>query len=126
MLPFSIRTFMSLTQAPSTLRSVEVARATPSLMAASRLSGLVALISVTRATLMNPPSLLDGYFPFDTAIYPGNGGNKRAETASRLEPGREHGLGGRLRRAPFRFEADRYGVGPGHRVLDDDRDRALS
>src|ERR687893_222691 len=59
MLPLSIRTFMSLTQQPSTFRSVLVARLTASLMAASKPSGFEALISTTRATLMVsvPPSL---------------------------------------------------------------------
>src|SRR5215218_1687529 len=41
---------MSLTQALCTPRSVLVARAMPSFMAASKLSGEMALISVTRAT----------------------------------------------------------------------------
>src|SRR3712207_6034812 len=69
MLPLSIRTFMSLTQAPSTLRSVEVARVTPSLMASSKLLGFVALISVTRATLIGSSFSTDSFLP-ETAIYP--------------------------------------------------------
>src|SRR5215208_1878931 len=50
MLPFSINTFWSLTQALSTLRKVWVARWTAMLTASSKLSSDVALISVTRAT----------------------------------------------------------------------------
>src|SRR5215217_5173459 len=52
MLPFSIRTFMSFTQAPSTPLSVLVARDTASLMASSKPVSDVALNSVTLATLM--------------------------------------------------------------------------
>src|SRR5215210_7001204 len=111
MLLSEIKTFMSLTQAPSTLRSVDVARFMASLMAASKLSGLVALISVTRATLIVPP-FPDGCFPFDIAMYPCNAGNKRTAAKIRLKLGRQHGIGGRLRRTPFRLDADRYGVGP--------------
>src|SRR5687767_8319601 len=52
MLPSSIRTFWSLTHAPSTPLSVLVARATASLMASSKPVSEVALNSVTRATLI--------------------------------------------------------------------------
>src|SRR5215210_2813033 len=52
MLPSSIRTFWSLTHAPSTPLSVLVARATASFMASSKLVSEVALNSVTRATLI--------------------------------------------------------------------------
>src|SRR3712207_3880616 len=57
MLPFSIMTFMSLTQAPCTPRKVLLARATASFMAASKLSEEMALNSVTVATVMSriPP-----------------------------------------------------------------------
>src|ERR671916_2234798 len=50
--PSSIRTFMSLTHAPSMLRRVLFARSRPSLIAASNPLGEVALISVTVATLI--------------------------------------------------------------------------
>src|SRR5215204_3117870 len=57
MLPSSIRTFLSLTHAPSTPLSVLVARATASFMASSKLVSEVALNSVTRATLIASASL---------------------------------------------------------------------
>src|SRR5215213_10449599 len=50
MLPFSINTFMSLTQALSTLRRVCVARLMAWLIASSKLWSDVALSSVTLAT----------------------------------------------------------------------------
>src|SRR5215203_3824241 len=50
MLPFSISTFWSLTQALSTFRKVWVARWTAMLTASSKLWSDVALSSVTRAT----------------------------------------------------------------------------
>src|SRR5829696_7355803 len=52
MLPSSIRTFWSLTHAPSTPLRVWVARVTASLTASSKLVSDVALNSVTRATLI--------------------------------------------------------------------------
>src|SRR3712207_2079786 len=63
MLPLSIMTFMSFTQQPSTFRRVLVARFTPSLMAASKPSGFVALISTTRATLMAFDTSFPSRFP---------------------------------------------------------------
>src|SRR5215204_7529478 len=60
MFPSSIRTFMSLTQQPSTLRRVLVARLMPSLMASSKPRSETALISVTDATVM---SFLPPFFP---------------------------------------------------------------
>src|SRR5919112_3637826 len=61
MLPSSIRTFWSLTHAPSTPLSVLVARATASLTASSKLVSEVALNSVTLATL------IDAYPPWSLA-----------------------------------------------------------
>src|SRR5215210_559509 len=55
MVPFSIRTFWSLIQAPSTPRSVDVARVTACWMASSKLVSEVALSSVTLATDIDPP-----------------------------------------------------------------------
>src|ERR671911_721908 len=52
MLPSSIMTFWSLTQAPSTFLRVLVARAMPCWMASSKPSLKIALISVTVATLI--------------------------------------------------------------------------
>src|SRR5215217_1597927 len=52
MLLFSINTFWSLTQALSTLRKVWVARLTAMLIASSKLCSEMALISVTRATVI--------------------------------------------------------------------------
>src|ERR671921_2498248 len=52
MLLFSINTFMSLTHALSTLRKVWVARLTAMLIASSKLWSEMALISVTRATVI--------------------------------------------------------------------------
>src|ERR671916_1279848 len=112
MLLSEIRTFMSLTQAPSTLRSVDVARFMPSLMASSKLFGFVALISVTRATLMGPPSLPRQILPYRHSNIPDNADNKRAAARSCLELGLEHGVGSWLRRTPFRLDGDRYDVGP--------------
>src|SRR5215212_4495214 len=53
MLPSSIMTFRSLTQAPSTFLRVLVARAMPCWMASSKLLSETALISVTVATLIS-------------------------------------------------------------------------
>src|SRR5215210_4729923 len=58
MLPFSIMTFWSLTQALSTFRRVLVARLTAMLAASSKLCSEVALNSVTRATVICTPSSL--------------------------------------------------------------------
>src|SRR4051812_5841304 len=58
MLPFSIMTFWSLTQALSTLRRVLVARSTAKLTASSKLCSEVALNSVTRATVILPSFVL--------------------------------------------------------------------
>src|SRR3712207_1944736 len=55
MLLFSINTFWSLTQALSTLRKVWVARLTAMLIASSKLWSEMALISVTRATVITTP-----------------------------------------------------------------------
>src|SRR5918998_2667925 len=55
MLPFSIMTFWSLIQAPSTPRRVEVARATPCWTASSKLVSEMTLSSVTLATDIGPP-----------------------------------------------------------------------
>src|SRR5215213_37308 len=64
MLPSSIRTFWSLTHAPSTPLSVLVARATASFTASSKLVSEVALNSVTLATL------IDAYPPLSLACFP--------------------------------------------------------
>src|SRR5215216_624843 len=53
MLPSSIMTFRSLTQAPSTFLRVLVARAMPCWIASSKLVSEIALISVTVATLIS-------------------------------------------------------------------------
>src|SRR5215211_8720561 len=53
MLPSSIMTFRSLTQAPSTFLRVLVALAMPCWMASSKLVSEIALISVTVATLIS-------------------------------------------------------------------------
>src|SRR5215217_7087665 len=53
MLPSSIMTFISLTQAPSTFLRVLVARAMPCWMASSKPFSEIALISVTVATLIS-------------------------------------------------------------------------
>src|SRR5215212_7861882 len=63
MLPSSIRTFWSLTHAPSTPLSVLVARATASFMASSKLVWDVALNSVTRATLIRICASLQSSLP---------------------------------------------------------------
>src|SRR5215218_6694112 len=52
MVPSSIMTFWSLTQAPSTFLRVLVARAMPCWTASSKLVSEIALISVTVATLI--------------------------------------------------------------------------
>src|SRR5918997_4400137 len=65
MLPFSINTFWSLTQALSTLRKVCVARLTAMLTASSMLWSETALISVTRATVIYAPP-----FVFPTGLLP--------------------------------------------------------
>src|SRR3989337_1610138 len=67
MLLFSISTFMSLTQALSTLRKVWVARLTAMLIASSKLSSEMALNSVTRATDINTPFFV---FPYLKCFYP--------------------------------------------------------
>src|SRR5919199_2938126 len=59
MLPFSINTFLSFTQALSTLRRVLVARWTPWFIASSKLCSEVALNSVTRAIGIDDPPFLD-------------------------------------------------------------------
>src|SRR5215217_87246 len=56
MLLFSINTFWSLTQALSTFRRVWVARLTAMLIASSKLCSEMALISVTRATVIEESS----------------------------------------------------------------------
>src|SRR5918992_3284457 len=53
MLPSSIMTFISLTQAPSTFLRVLVARAMPCWTASSKPCSEIALISVTVATLIS-------------------------------------------------------------------------
>src|SRR5215204_833039 len=53
MLPSSIMTFLSLTQAPSTFLKVLVARAMPCWIASSKPFSEIALISVTVATLIS-------------------------------------------------------------------------
>src|SRR5215204_1749008 len=53
MLPSSIMTFLSLTQAPSTFLRVLVARAMPCWIASSKPFSEIALISVTVATLIS-------------------------------------------------------------------------
>jgi hypothetical protein len=58
MVPLSISTFWSLTYALSTLRRVLVARFTARLTASSKLWSDVALISVTRATVIKPSLFL--------------------------------------------------------------------
>src|SRR5918995_3851308 len=65
MLLFSINTFMPLTHALSTLRRVLVARFTAMLIASSKLWSEMALISVTRATLIYAPPLV-----FPTGLLP--------------------------------------------------------
>src|SRR5215210_8903153 len=65
MLPFSIMTFWSLTQALSTFRRVLVARSTPMLTASSKLWSDVALNSVTLATVIDAP-----FFLFPRIFYP--------------------------------------------------------
>src|SRR5215210_8465241 len=129
MLPFSIRMFMSLTQAPSTLRNVDVARLTPSLTASSKLFGLVALISVTRATLIEPSLSLTYSFLSETGIYPATRklNARRRGRAPPVEGGSEfchhHRFGGRLRGASLGLDGYCYGVGPFQRLLDDGGDR---
>src|SRR5215213_8077715 len=124
MLPFSIRTFMSLTQAPSTLRNVDVARATPSLTASSKLFGLVALISVTRATLI-ALLILDLFLPFRDRNIPSYAQTKRSAEGRALGPPAEgesqfcyhHRFGSRLRGTSLGLDGYRYGVGPFQRLL---------
>src|SRR5215212_1343636 len=130
-LPFSIRTFISLTQAPSTLRNVEVARATPSLTASSKLFGLVALISVTRATLIGPSLSLTYSFLSEKRNIPGYAQTKRSAEGRALGPPAEgesefcyhHRFGSRLRGTSLGLDGYRYGVGPFQRLLDDGGDR---
>src|SRR5919202_5869339 len=86
MLPFSINTFWSLTQALSTFLRVLVARVTPTLTASSKLFGEVALSSVTRATVMCSPffhSPLQTHYP---AYRPGKRPESRREKCSKAEP----------------------------------------
>src|SRR5687767_7810760 len=80
MLPSSISMFWSLTQAPSTPRSVDVARVTACWMASSKLVSEVALSSVTLATDIYPPSSWpvcdcsqDHYYPRQQKINASNG-----------------------------------------------------
>src|SRR5918995_1208104 len=77
MLPSSIRTFMSLIQAPSTPRSVEVARLTPCLMASSKPVSETTLSSVTLATdICSPLPWLA--LSFLEHLLPAPAGNKRS------------------------------------------------
>src|SRR5215210_5733183 len=82
MLPSSIRTFMSLIQAPSTPRSVEVARLTPCLIASSKLVSETALSSVTLATDIDSPLPWPVYCLFEHLL-PAPAENKRFATKTR-------------------------------------------
>src|SRR5215207_7016090 len=113
MLPFSIMTFMSFTQAPSTPRRVLVARFTPSLIAASKLSGFVVLISVTRATVTCTPSLA---FPYKNstrrnARLNANDGRSARRYAPLGEGRGEEYVARRHRGSLVRLQRDGGGVG---------------
>src|SRR5215204_2419568 len=108
MLPFSINTFWSLTQALSTFRKVWVARWTAMLTASSKLSSDVALISVTRATVIEespffvPLSLSRVSYPLSRQTSPLNvrriGGVTMAENHVSMRPS----LAGK----PHRYKVD--------------------
>src|SRR5215210_4572387 len=72
---------MSLIQAPSTPRSVEVARATPCLMASSKPVSETALSSVTLATDISPPWPWLAYC-FPEPLLPAPAENKRPLTGT--------------------------------------------
>src|SRR3712207_5187666 len=103
MLPSEIMTFMSLIQAPSTPRSVLVARAMPCWMASSKLVSEIALISVTRATDIKPPFVsrsLHLLYPQTREINTRHEGRRGCGESplgrTFLELGRQHGMAGRL------------------------------
>src|SRR5918999_105293 len=124
MLPSSIRTFWSLIQAPSTPRSVEVARATPCWIASSKLVSETTLSSVTLATDIGSPLSWLAY-GFPEHLLPAPAENKRFGVHERrgcaevsLEFSQKHGVIRRLLRAPRRLDGHRYHVGLRYGVRD--------
>src|ERR687897_378737 len=99
MLPFSINTFWSLTQALSTLRKVCVARLTAMLTASSMLWSETALISVRQATVIYAPP-----FVFPTGLQPLRQDRKLPELQGGTEVLRGSGPSFRLYSLDFRMD----------------------